>query len=146
MSDSTKQTCATDTLAQFRGLLEDLSGHFCRAPEGQRQRLLDFLENWKHSLRRNHPRKSCSVTVDYALGDYAFTGMIRNIGAGGAFIDAANGVAVGQQTTLAFWFPTLPRPTKIKGKIAWKSNHGFGVRFATSPYTEAGLEKAIERF
>jgi hypothetical protein len=72
--------------------------------------------------------------------------MIRNIGAGGAFIDATNGVAEGQQITLAFWFPTLPRPTKIKGEIAWKCSHGFGVKFATSPYTESGLEKAIERF
>ena len=146
MTNSAKQSCSTDNLVQFRGLLEDLSAHFCRANEGQRQKLLDFIENWKHSRRRNHPRKSCSVTVDYALGDRVFTSMIRNIGAGGAFIDNANSVATGQQTTLAFWFPTLPRPTKIKGEIAWKSSHGFGVKFATSPYTEAGLEKAIERF
>jgi hypothetical protein len=146
MGDSKEQPHNSDTMARFKILIEDLPSHFKRASEGQQEKLMDFLENWGHTLRRKFSRKPCSLSVDFAVADRAFVSMFRNISAGGAFIERANGIAVGQQTTLAFWLPTLPRPTKLKGEVAWKSSQGFGVRFATTPYSEAGLEKAIERF
>jgi hypothetical protein len=146
MSVSKQQAYRAGDMARFKALLETLPAHFRQASVKRRQELLDLLEDWRYSLRREHPRKTCSVPVDFAVGDKAFSSIIKNISAGGAFIDDANGVTVGQRTTLTFWFPTLPRPTKIKGEIARKRTRGFGVRFATSPYTEAGLEKAIQRF
>jgi hypothetical protein len=85
MSDSKKQPSYSDTIAEFKALLEDMPAYFRQAREGQRRILLDFLANSKHSLGRKHPRKSCSIPVDFAAEDHAFTSLIQDIGPGGVF-------------------------------------------------------------
>ena len=146
MSDSTKQYSRTEAMDRFKILLEDLPAYFRRASEEQQEGLLDFLEGFIHSLRRRHLRKDCSIPVDFAVGDKAFASMIRNISAGGVFVERANGIDVGEKTTLAFWFPELEKPSKIQGQVAWKSSEGFGVQFETTPDMEKELEKAVAWF
>jgi hypothetical protein len=146
MKDPNEQLHNSDAMARLKRLAKGLGPHFKKASREQQEQLLDFLENWHHALRRKFPRKPCYLPVDFAIKEQFHISMLRNVSAGGAFIEKANGVAVGQETTLVFSFPTLPKPTKLRGEVAWKSAEGFGVKFATSPYTEAGLEKAIERF
>jgi hypothetical protein len=131
---------------QFKILLEDLPAYFRRASEEQQRVLLDFLADWTYFLRRKHRRKDCSIPVDFAIGDKAFSSIIRNVSAGGVFVEKANGIGVGEQTTLAFWFPALAKPSKIKGQVARESSEGFGVQFVTSSYMENQLEKAADRF
>ncbi len=143
MSDTKKQPTYSDSMGQFRALLEDLPGNFRRASEDRRQGLLDFLKDWKHSLRRKHPRKPCTILVDFAVEDHAYTSFIRSIGAGGVFIETVNGFSVGQQAILTFSIPTTPKPSKIAGRIVWKNAAGFGLKFQTNQYQEEQLGKAV---
>jgi hypothetical protein len=146
MSDAKKRIHHTSDRAQFKTLLEELPAHFQRASEEQRRVLLGFLEGWNNSLRRKHHRKSCSIPVDFALGGKAFASIIRNIGAGGVFVERANGIDLGEQMTLAFWFPALEKPSKIKGEVVWRNPEGFGVQFKTTAFMEEELEQAVKRF
>ena len=56
-------------------------------PEGERRQLLAILEEWEHGNKRVHPRKSCSVPVDYAADGRAFHGSIKNVSVNGLFIE-----------------------------------------------------------
>jgi len=145
MTDPMGQPKNADAAVRFKALMESLPAHFKKASARQQERLLAFLENWQHSLRRRFPRKPCALPVDFAIEGRAFVSRLGNISAGGAFVEKANGVLAGQQMTLVFSLPLLPRPSKLKGAVVWPGAQGFGVRSAASPYSEAGLEKAIER-
>jgi Tfp pilus assembly protein PilZ len=145
MSDSKKHANDPDTLTRFKVMLEDIPAFFIRAPENQKRVLLDFLENWKHSLRRKHPRKSCAVPVDFTDGDRAFKSFLQNIGAGGVFIETTKGWHVGQQIALTFSLPNVNKPTKLNGEIVWGTTDGFGVMFKSNPYFEELFAQTIEK-
>ena len=146
MSDSKQRVHYSSDTARFKVLLETLPTHFGRASKEQRREFLDFLEEWKYSLRRERPRKNCCVPVDFAVRDKAFSSMIRNISAGGVFIEKINGIFEGAQTMMAFQPPAWVNPLKIKGEVVWESDDGFGVKFTTTPYMENWLKIAVKTF
>ncbi len=97
--------------------------------EDQCERLLEKLERWKSKKRRRDPRRPCSVPVDYATGDRIFKGFIKDISSGGVFVESRKALDLGEEITLTFTSPDLPKPVKIKGEIVRKNLLGVGVKF-----------------
>lgn len=81
--------------------------------------------------RRGHQRKSCMLTVD--LNDFhrPFSGHMRNIGLGGAFVETDHQYlpTIGQE-----FFITIPYQLKagkitVKGRVTRIRSNGLGISF-----------------
>ena len=124
MAVSTKQPNESSLTARLIELVNNIS-------EVQQRQLLSMLEDWQHTNRRQHPRKACFMAVDYADRDRAFKDFIKNISAGGVFIETNTPFSIGRDLTLTFSSFNYERPIKITGKIVWTGTLGIGVQFKT---------------
>ena len=63
---------------------------------------------------------------------------MRNISAGGVFIEIMTPLLNEAETTVVFSLPGHGEPFKITGYVAWTSLRGLGIQFdTTSAYLEA---------
>ena len=136
MTVSTQQP---DESSVTKRLIELVNG----LPEEKKQALLAILEDWHRTLQREHPRKSCFMAVDYADRDRVFKDFIRNISAGGVFIETNLPFSIGKDITLTFSSSNYERPIKITGKIARTGRGGIGVRFKTENRDLIAMIKAL---
>jgi len=79
--------------------------------------------------QRQYTRKPYFMTVDYAVKDRFFRDFIKDISAGGVFIETHHLFPVGETIALSFMVPRYPVPVKITGKIARVSPEGLGIEF-----------------
>lgn len=86
------------------------------------------IEESDASMREN-PRKPCLINAQYRVQDHNFKTYILDIGIGGVFIETNAKLPIGKELMLEFTLPDHPRPFSFRGKIAWKSAKGFGVKF-----------------
>jgi Tfp pilus assembly protein PilZ len=108
----------------------------------QQQRLLEMIDDGSLDAaeeeipssdpqegQRQHARKSYFMSVDYAVKDRCFRDFIKDISAGGVFIETHHLFPVGETIALSFMVPRYPVPVKITGKIARVSPEGLGIEF-----------------
>lgn len=80
--------------------------------------------------RRRHPRRPCTIPVDYAVDDHPLKGLIQNISGGGALLSSGGGhFLIGQEISMSFLLPPSSKHVKSQGKIAWSGRKSVGVRF-----------------
>jgi len=114
-------------------------------PIGQQEVLLQELEERFFVDRRKFRRKAYFKEVDFAVEDRAYQEFIRDISAGGLFIETRSPMAVGQDITLILSFPKHERPIKIVGEIIRATQGGIGVKFKPAdPNVEAMIETLVE--
>ncbi len=102
------------------------------------QRHLKLVRCLPYTERRLHPRKPCYIAADFAIQDRVFRDFVRNISAGGVFIEIMTPLLNEADTTVVFSLPNHAEPFKVAGHIAWTSLRGVGVQFDTrSAYLEA---------
>ena len=109
--------------------------------------------------KRKSDRKPCFYYTDYAYRGKVYRDFIKNISAGGAFVESSNTIPLGQEVVLTYSEPVsvLPvktspagqeilvsltepvsiSPVKKTGRVAWIGPEGFGVTFKpdTDHYT-----------
>jgi len=77
---------------------------------------------------RKRPRRPCNQSTLFSAPSGIFEGSIKNISKSGVFILAKRAFEVGQIINLA-----LPlkngKEVKIKGRIVWTNDEGFGIKF-----------------
>lgn len=78
---------------------------------------------------REDPRKPCLINAHYRVQDHNFKTYILDISIGGVFIETNAKFPIGKELMLDFTLPDHPQPFAFRGKIAWKSAKGFGVKF-----------------
>lgn len=78
---------------------------------------------------RKQAREDCSIIVDYVADRETFHDFIRNISAGGVFIETVRKFAVGQEIVLTFTMPRYPNLLKIKGEVIRTDHNGIAVGF-----------------
>ena len=86
------------------------------------------LEVTEASMREN-PRKPCLLNSNYRIQDRDFKSYILDISIGGVFIETNQKLPVGNEMMLKFSLPNHSKPFTLKGKVAWSSPRGFGVKF-----------------
>lgn len=97
----------------------------------QLQRIRTKSEEKKASFKekRRHPRKIRFAEVDFVVQDRAYWGSIRNVSAGGAYIETRDPFASGQKIVLTFPSPGSKEHMKKTGEILWTDASGIGVKF-----------------
>jgi len=78
---------------------------------------------------RQHPRKICYESTFFSTEGGLFEGLIENIGAKGVFLKSNGPVILGDTITVAVPSSRDTKGIKLKGKIVWKNQYGFGVDF-----------------
>lgn len=90
---------------------------------------LEVLEEMVFEGGRKHYRKPVFTVVDYATQGHAYRDFIRNISAGGVFIETPMPFSVGQELSLTFALPIYQKHIKITGEIVRIDSQGIGVKF-----------------
>jgi len=132
MKDSTQQTEESSIQARLTDLLREISAYIDHASEEEQQRILISLQAMWEKNRRQHPRKSCSIPVTCATEDRVIQDFVKNISAGGVFIETAVAFSPGEHITLMFSSTEQEEPIKISGRIVWRVPEGIGVKFTTA--------------
>jgi Tfp pilus assembly protein PilZ len=130
---------------RLKGILEEIASSIDNASHEQKEQLLVVLEDWHYGHKRGHPRKTCSLNVDYAAGDRAFKGEIKNVSVNGLFIETSEQFSPGQKITLTFSLPNHTKPLKTTGEVVWNGTKGVGVQFnLPNKYLEEFWKAKIE--
>jgi Tfp pilus assembly protein PilZ len=81
--------------------------------------------------RRLHERKSCSRMISINDSQGVYTGHMRDLALGGAFIEPSDESesSIGEELILTIPFGLRPDHIQIKAKVAWTQPCGIGVRF-----------------
>lgn len=99
-----------------------------------RDTLLLRLRSFKHpDFRwvREYPRLSCFLQVDFAAGGKAYRSCIRDLSAGGVFIETGESFKPGQEIALCFTLSESDEilPFKLKGRVMQLYPDGIGVQY-----------------
>ena len=83
------------------------------------------------SDRRVFHRQPCLLPADIDDYDNAYSGFVRNIGWGGAYVETLMPYAtkIGQEVILTVPFENRADYLIIKAKVAWVQPHSVGVTF-----------------
>ena len=81
--------------------------------------------------RRLNFRKKCSRMVQINDQNGSYSGHLRDLAMGGAFIESPDGsvVRTGQELVLTIPYGLKKAFLTIKARVAWARPHGMGVRF-----------------
>jgi Tfp pilus assembly protein PilZ len=100
--------------------------------ETEMRQLLKDLEGWQKSKneKRKYPRRSTLMEITYSSDQRRiFEDFIRNVSAGGLFIETNLVTELGQKLTMTFSHPDSGDPIKVLGKIIRVDSGGIGVKF-----------------
>jgi len=98
------------------------------------RQLLKDLEKWQKSKneKRKYPRKSTLIDITYCSDQRRiFEDFVRNISAGGLYIETNLITELGQKLTMTFSQPDSGDPIKVLGKVIRADSGGIGVKFNT---------------
>ena len=96
------------------------------------RQLLKDLEKWEKSKnkKRKYPRRSTLIDITYASDQRGFfEAVIRDISAGGLYIETTLLSELGQKLTMTFSHPDSGDPIKVLGKVIRVDSEGIGVKF-----------------
>ena len=96
------------------------------------RQLLKDLEGWQKSKdeKRKYSRRSTFMDITYSSDQRRiFEDFVRNISAGGLFIETNLVTELGQKLTMTFSHPDSGDPIKVLGKIIRVDSGGIGVKF-----------------
>jgi Tfp pilus assembly protein PilZ len=110
--------------------------------ENELRPLLKELEQRAFKGKRKHYRKPFFTAVDYATQDGVYKDFIKNISAGGVFIETCMPLTVGQEISLTFPTPNQQH-IKIIGEIVRISDQGIGVKFKIANEEQETMIKAL---
>ena len=82
-------------------------------------------------FNRTHERKGYTVEIIFSHKNNAYSGSVKNISLGGAYIatSSVNQFYSGDIITLSIPFTAGTKNVKRRGRIQWLNNEGFAIEF-----------------
>lgn len=82
-------------------------------------------------FRRRHERKSYNTEVTFSFRERAYTGLLKDISMGGAFVTTLSAGHLGQGDEIVISIPYTSGSKHIKrrAKVLWSRGDGFAVEF-----------------
>ena len=125
MEDNVNVLDRNEVRAFIFGIIDEMS-------DTEMRQLLKDLEKWQKSKneKRKYPRRSTLIDITYSSDKRrVFEDFVRNISAGGLYIETNLVSELGQQLNMTFSHPDSDVPIKVSGKIVRVDSGGIGVRF-----------------
>lgn len=104
-----------------------------------------LFENPEFRWVREYPRLSCYIMVDFAAGGKAYRSCIRDISAGGVFIETKDTFKEGQQIALCFTLAESNEtlPFKVNGRVRRVYPDGIGVQYEKMSHYQREIISAL---
>lgn len=82
-------------------------------------------------FRRTNERKTYTAPVVFSHQERAYSGHIKNVSLGGAFIISGNvnHFSIGDRITVSIPFTSGGSHVKRNGRVKWINDEGFGIEF-----------------
>jgi len=109
----------------------------------RQSQLLKDLEEYRSREIRQHDRKTCLLTVDYAVEDRYFRDFIQDMSDSGVFIRTSQTFSSGQTILMTFMSPDHQKPFKINGEIVRVLPSGVGVKFTIDSQVQEAAIKSL---
>jgi hypothetical protein len=96
------------------------------------RKLLKGLEKWQQSKladKREHFREHTSIYAFFETNSLSFKDFIKNLSAGGLFIENGIPLSVNRELFISFLHPDFGTLIKLAGKIVRIDSKGIGVKF-----------------
>jgi Tfp pilus assembly protein PilZ len=125
MEDNANELDRNEVRAFIFGIIDEMS-------DTEMRQLLKDLEKWQKSRneKRKNPRRSTLIDITYSSDKRRiFEDFVRNISAGGLYIETNLVSELGQQLNMTFSHPDSGSPIKVLGKIVRVDSGGIGVKF-----------------
>lgn len=124
MENNMNELDRNEVRAFIFGIIDEMS-------DSEMRQLLKDLEKWQKSKdeKRKYPRKTTLLDITYSSDKRrVFEDFVRNISAGGLYIETSLVTELGQQLNMTFSHPESGNPIKVSGKIVRVDSRGIGVR------------------
>ena len=131
-----KQSNESSATARLSELIENMS-------EDEQLILLKELKERPFKEKRKHERKPFFIVVDYSTEERVYKDWIKNISAGGVFIETHMPFSVGQEVSQTFPLPNYQKYIKIIGKVVRIDLQGIGVRFKMANQDQEKMIKSL---
>jgi len=109
--------------------------------------LLKQLKKTPSAWKREYPRQTCAISVDFDTQDYSSEKPIKNLSVSGAYIEAEESFSIGQK--IEIWL-TIPgeklSPLKISSVVVRRDRNGVGVRFENLSQKQRDLLTCFKNF
>jgi len=79
--------------------------------------------------KRQYPRRYCSRSIFFSDSNRPYDGIIKNLSLGGIYVEAPTKFLTGQVLKVAIPVDENSRGIKLKGKVIWLNQKGFGLAF-----------------
>ncbi len=112
-------------------------------PEEDQRILLEDLEAKLSNDTRKNTRKPFSMVVDYVAKDRICNDFIKDISAGGMFIENRMQFLVGQELLLTFPLPNNRKHIKIAARVIRTTPKGIGVKFIIAGNEQEEMIKSL---
>jgi hypothetical protein len=104
-----------------------------------------ILEEESNEKRKSH-REPVNIFTDYSMSGKFKNNFIKNLSAGGVFIETNEILEVGEYIVLTYNNPNNNENVKIGGVVVRKEQNGFGVKFnIRSKFNKETSEKERDR-
>ncbi len=100
--------------------------------EAETRKLLKGFEKWQQSKladKREHSREDTSIYAFFKSNGLSFKDFIKNVSAGGLFIETGIPISVNRELLASFLHPDSGTLIKVAGKIVRIDSKGVGVKF-----------------
>ncbi len=97
-------------------------------PENKRLALLEDLKDFTLG-KRAYPRKKCTMTTDYVIGNRAYRNFVMDISEGGVFVQNADSLTKGDEIVQSFSLSDKQIPFKFTGEVVRVGKDGVGIKF-----------------
>jgi Tfp pilus assembly protein PilZ len=111
--------------------------------EDEQLTLLRELEETLLKGSRKHEREPFFMVVDYSTEDRIYKDYIKDISAGGIFIETRMPFSVGQELSLPFPLPNYQKYIKITGELIRITPQGIGVKFKMLNQDQEAMIKSL---
>ena len=108
-------------------------------PEAQKRKLLTGLERWQSKFddkqqsklkdKRKYSRKPISIYALCETNNRNFSGLTKDVSAGGAFIETETNLSFGEDLFMSLIHNNFETPVRTGGKITRVDPKGVGVKF-----------------
>ena len=124
---------ATLTLKEVEARLSALISNMSETEKRELLERLEKQEESKFQEAREHHRRQTSIYAVFSGQDCYFRDYIKDISAGGLFIETETALFINQELVITFFLPDALKPIKIKGKVVRTDSKGFGIKFLVDP-------------
>jgi pimeloyl-ACP methyl ester carboxylesterase/Tfp pilus assembly protein PilZ len=104
-------------------------GHWLIGEPGWEE-IARYVADWiKENVKREYERKRYSGLVNYVVNQTTYADLIKDISAGGIYIQTGSPFSAGQEIEMTFQISTSMEDVRLNGEVARIGESGMGIKF-----------------